>query len=616
MAIQDISSQSNRNHAVPQNIMDVEFKIIGDLTMRQFSYLLIFGLMAYFNSQVMVGIFKWPLTLFFTLLGVGLAFVPVQDRGLDVWLVNFIKSVYRPTQMVWKKSVVLPTAFMYDNINVLKQELITLAPTSSRRKLEEYLDYSKTKMPVDPLDIPEAEYIKKVRESFREFPISQIEVPVKPIEVKPTPVSTLLPPKEVPSIITSAKIITPKVEPLVTTKPPIQAPVSVPPKVVEIAKKEEKISEIKPEVKPVEVTTISKPVIAVQQVSTPVIKVEDISYTPLTPDRHTGRRFTSFLPSTGELVLPIRGEKVLSTTDQEELEEDLASKTEKLQLLLNQIRQSNIKPTKKPEAVKTSLEQINATPVVTVPKSVEQPVSKPVAPIKEAQPTITIEPVKEQIPILRRQEPKISQLESFVVERKPISKSVEEPKSPGVSNISKEKQLEIAKVTLANLGSKRTEIMNKLVEYKNSKVINYSDKISVLEKELQKVNTDYQELKIQVESIEGSTQDNIPANAKDISQMQALNVPALDKPNVLWGFVKDISGKPLAETVVIVKNVRGEPVRATKTNELGQFILSTPLNNGKYSAEISSSSMKDISFDIVSLEASGNIIPAIEFRGK
>ena len=63
MAIQDTGAQSNRQHAVPQNIMDVEFKIVGDLTMRQFSYLLILGLFAYFNSQLMVGIFKWPLKI-------------------------------------------------------------------------------------------------------------------------------------------------------------------------------------------------------------------------------------------------------------------------------------------------------------------------------------------------------------------------------------------------------------------------------------------------------------------------------------------------------------------------------------------------------------------------
>ena len=30
--------QSNKQHAVPQNVMSVDFKLIGDLTMRQFAF--------------------------------------------------------------------------------------------------------------------------------------------------------------------------------------------------------------------------------------------------------------------------------------------------------------------------------------------------------------------------------------------------------------------------------------------------------------------------------------------------------------------------------------------------------------------------------------------------
>jgi hypothetical protein len=55
--------QSNTQHAVPQNIMDVEFKLVGDLTMRQFSYLIVFGLLAYFSSVIIPGIFKWPIVM-------------------------------------------------------------------------------------------------------------------------------------------------------------------------------------------------------------------------------------------------------------------------------------------------------------------------------------------------------------------------------------------------------------------------------------------------------------------------------------------------------------------------------------------------------------------------
>ena len=203
----------------------------------------------------------------------------------------------------------------------------------------------------------------------------------------------------------------------------------------------------------------------------------------------------------------------------------------------------------------------------------------------------------------------------MVDEKKPIQPE-EQPKIEGVSNISKEKQLETAKVLLANLTKKRNEIVNQISNYKNTNPSKFADKIRALEIELIQINSEYQKVKDQVISIEGSPEGNIPSYAKDISQMQATDVPTLNKPNVLWGFVKDINGKPLSDMVVIVKNLRGEPVRATKTNELGQFILSTPLNNGKYSAEISSSTKKDVSFDIVSLEASGNVIPPIEFQGK
>ena len=407
MAIQDVNAQSNRNHAVPQNIMDVEFKIIGDLSMRQFSYILIFGLMGYMNSQLMVGLFKWPLTIFFSLLGIALAFVPVQDRGLDVWLVNFIKSVYKPTQMVWKKSVVLPTAFLYDNINVLKQELITLAPTSSRRKLEEYLDYSKKTLPSDPLDIPEAEYIKKVRDSFRGVRVEPVEVEVKPVEVRPTPVSEIIPPKAVISVAP-----TPKEAPVAEVKP-----IKVEEKKVEevLPVPTIKVEEPVPVIKPIETRAPVVPKISVEAISTPVIPVaEEITYAPITPDRHSGRRFTSFLPSKGELVLPIRGERVLMTSDQSEIEEDLASKTEKLQQLLSQIRQSNIKPTKRPEAVKTSLPQelpVKEQPLPTISEKPEVQITFPsTATKRDETPTITITPVKEELPILRRSDRSITQM--------------------------------------------------------------------------------------------------------------------------------------------------------------------------------------------------------------
>ena len=105
---------------------------------------------------------------------------------MDEWVVNFFKSVYSPTQMIWQKAPVLPSAFTYESLDVVRQELITLAPTSSRRKLEEYLNYKGVQQEVDLLDIPESEYILKVRNAFAgsaSAPVSLRPV-VKPVQTR------------------------------------------------------------------------------------------------------------------------------------------------------------------------------------------------------------------------------------------------------------------------------------------------------------------------------------------------------------------------------------------------------------------------------------------------
>ena len=41
--------------------------------------------------------------MFFALLGIGFAFVPVEERPMDVWVMSFFKSIYNPTQYVWSR---------------------------------------------------------------------------------------------------------------------------------------------------------------------------------------------------------------------------------------------------------------------------------------------------------------------------------------------------------------------------------------------------------------------------------------------------------------------------------------------------------------------------------
>jgi hypothetical protein len=69
----------------------------------------------------------------------------------------------------------------------------------------------------------------------------------------------------------------------------------------------------------------------------------------------------------------------------------------------------------------------------------------------------------------------------------------------------------------------------------------------------------------------------------------------------------------LENMVVIIKDQDGDPVRALKTNRLGQFAITTPLESGDYTAEVSSQTKN---FAIMKIKATGSALPVIDFHEK
>ena len=63
----------------------------------------------------------------------------------------------------------------------------------------------------------------------------------------------------------------------------------------------------------------------------------------------------------------------------------------------------------------------------------------------------------------------------------------------------------------------------------------------------------------------------------------------------------------------MVKDVKGDVVRALKTNKLGQFKTQTSLNNGRYTVEAIKGGEN---FDIISIEARGVPLPQLTLIGK
>ena len=99
-------------HPIPQQISSYQFRLVGDMTLKQFFQLaggFLVGLIFY--SLPIIGIIKWPFAILSVLLGAGLAFVPLEERPLERWIYAFFKAIYSPTEYIWKRNAVTQKFF-------------------------------------------------------------------------------------------------------------------------------------------------------------------------------------------------------------------------------------------------------------------------------------------------------------------------------------------------------------------------------------------------------------------------------------------------------------------------------------------------------------------------
>lgn len=93
------------NHPIPQDITGFQFKLIGNMTVRQFVYLAVGGVLAwlFFFMLGLPTLIKWPLAIFSLGIGAMFAFIPIDGRPMDTMMANFIKALLSPTQFVYQK---------------------------------------------------------------------------------------------------------------------------------------------------------------------------------------------------------------------------------------------------------------------------------------------------------------------------------------------------------------------------------------------------------------------------------------------------------------------------------------------------------------------------------
>lgn len=131
------------SHPIPQQISSYQFRLVGDMTLKQFFQLAGGALIALlFYAAPLPLLIKWPLIIFFGLLGVALAFLPLEERPLSRWIVAFLRSVYSPTLFNWERTKIAPAFFQEESqvgVGTLPQ---------SQQAVESYLAHTAIKNPL------------------------------------------------------------------------------------------------------------------------------------------------------------------------------------------------------------------------------------------------------------------------------------------------------------------------------------------------------------------------------------------------------------------------------------------------------------------------------------
>ncbi|MBI3109594.1 PrgI family protein [Candidatus Daviesbacteria bacterium] len=147
--------------------------------------------------------------------------------------------------------------------------------------------------------------------------------------------------------------------------------------------------------------------------------------------------------------------------------------------------------------------------------------------------------------------------------------------------------------------------------------IDYSQQVSEIMSELQKLVSQASQIRSRLDEVKPPP----PLPPLPIEKVKVV-IPVKPKqaqvalttfPNVINGIIKDLAGNYLEAVVTVIYDKEGLPVRALKTNKLGQFSGSTPLPNGTYTLELEK---EGYNFDVLQVELGGQVLPPLIITAK
>jgi len=140
-------------YKVPQNI-DLEDKIVGPFTMKQFLYLffggfIVYGWWSYSNQYVNPMPIFLALAIPLGLLCFCLAIIKINDRPFEIFLLNLAKFIFKPKQRKWKTGYIPEAVITMDPIEASKKKDQSAKTATDLDSLAKTLEHQNAKLQKD-----------------------------------------------------------------------------------------------------------------------------------------------------------------------------------------------------------------------------------------------------------------------------------------------------------------------------------------------------------------------------------------------------------------------------------------------------------------------------------
>lgn len=554
-----------KQHAVPENIMDVEFKLFGSLTAKQFGYIIAGGLGGLFLYYTFKGLGSNLLAFMFAflsvILGISLALIRINDQPFEVWLGNFVAAMFTSQKRVWKKEKKTPAVLSNEKVGVQKSTGILPNVVQPGARVHSQIQY--TRQPTTISTSPTQQTMQPPQQqnavpALPQHPFKSMnQVPSSPplqsASQSPNPADLAGPGTDdvVHYVPGSAQGVV-KLSFNQTPNRPITLDQSVP-----AMNSNQNDSQD---------TTVTKP--------SPVLNsIQDQGQITNSPSPDDGQYGSPSVQSS------VGGNQVTNSygnTGGSAVTEDLLGQSGVLQVSSQQTA------------------SVPAVPTATSPSNVNKaqqfddivPTRQEVIPsVTEPASASPVDDISSQSGDMREENAALrTQLADFAEEKQKVE-----------SELSQTKQL------YDELKTQNSTILQQLENMKNE-----------LEQMRRQDATTLPPISSPTTSInQGVVQDD----DENMFAPRVYNGPSLTKkPNVVSGIVKTKEGKLLPGVVVIVKDPQKSqprPIRAMKTNSLGQFITTSAIEeNGTYVIELSKNGF---TFGRYEIELKGDVLPTYEF---